>query len=273
MFVISIVVTITILAQKPFDRGTALLYNRAFTSLATAVYNIEQDLVSPQTLMGLTTIEFCEKLAKTDTGYLNTSVAPTCNANTVPLTAPDASFIPANVQFITSNGMTAYLSAVDSYPITIGTITYDNFYRVVFFDLNGENRPNTAVYAPSRMNDIVAFLVTEYGDVLPLGYPEIDKRYLTAKVHYPDGDTEDELDKYSSSMSYYEAKANAWGVSPTNYNIEEIMSLKFNDDLPAGNIKITAFPVVTGADTTNGCVNATTTNVSACEVEFNQYIN
>lgn len=279
LFVISVVVMVTLLVQKPFDKGTALLYNRAFTSLSTAIYNIHEDLTGTDTLMSLITIVFCEKLAKVDTGYMNTSSATNCNPNTVPLTAADTDFSSTTLQFVTSNGMKFYLSPVDSITVTGESGPETIPYRIVFVDLNGDTGPNTMQWSSTKMADIVAFLVTIDGDVIPVGYPEIDRRYLTAKVHYPDGDTEAEVDQYSDSMSYFDAKATAWGVEDSNYNLEEIMSIKFNDDFPAGaegklKVKNTDYSVTyPDVNTTMGCVAASVSNASACEVEFNQYLN
>lgn len=274
-FIISIVVVVTLTAQKPFDKGFAILYNRAFYTLTTAIYNIKVDNTSSTILKDMTAIQLCNALASTSTatgGYYNVH-STTCNANEVPLTAADTAFTSANLQFTTSDGMKVYLSPVDSISVTLGTVTNTIGYRVVFFDLNGDLKPNTAVSSTTRMADIVGFLVTEYGDVLPVGAPEFDRRYLTAKVLFPDNDVEDDIDLYSDSMSYYDAKATAWGVAATNSNFEEIMSINFYADFPAGNLKVTAPGTYPAVDTVKGCVAATSDTISPCEVEFNQFIN
>ena len=93
-------------------------------------------------------------------------------------------------------------------------------FFVVIADLNGSKRPNTTAWRMDRPADIVAFAVTNTNDVVPLGYPEIDRRYLSARVVYNSRmDQSDALGGTSNAMTLYQAKRHAWaqcGVSESS---------------------------------------------------------
>lgn len=265
MFVIGVIATVTLAIQKSTaDQKYSLLYQRAYVALSQASYNIKLDLVTDEDFP-TTPNDFCTKLAKIDTGYFNTS-SVTCNSNAIGLNAD--SFPENAVQFVASNGMKFYISAVQTK--TLNSIDY--LYRIVFVDLNGDNKPNTAQWQQNKMADIVGFVVFDSGDVLPIGYPEADKRYFTAQVAYPD--TETETDQYSPSMSFYDAKWTAWG---NEYNSAEMLSINFNDDalFAASNLKVdySKFPAHPAVDAAKTCVANTLTTSSPCEVEITEYSN
>lgn len=274
LLIISTIVTVTMSTQKPNQKGMEMLYQRAYSALALAAYNITLDLPSGSSFPNTPNV-LCDKLSNSTTGYFNTTPVSgvTCNANTVSLMANS---FPDNArQFVTVNGMIAYISPVDSVSLTFNSVNYTFNYRVVFFDLNGDKGPNTAAWTANKMADIVGFIVTDDGDVLPIGYPEIDTRYMSAQVAYPTTSGDEEF-TYSDAMTYYDAKSHAWGQT---VHPDEIKSIDFNADLPAGsNIKAVypASPVPsTMVDTggTHNCTLNSTTAFSPCEVKINEYNN
>ena len=100
--------------------------------------------------------------------------------------------------------------------------------------MNGDRGPNTAVNSGAKMADRVGFIVTEDYEVVPIGQPEIDIRYLTANVAYSSsasGTSDDDVDM-SEPMSYLEAKRDAWGIGDKKFYISsnEPMSVKFYID-------------------------------------------
>ena len=110
--------------------------------------------------------------------------------------------------------------------------TFNMRYYVVFADLNGDARPNTTSVSDRRAGDIVAFIVTENHEVIPLGRAELDRRYLSARVVYNvTMDANSTEASTSSSMPYYQAKRIAWGTEPGYSNMyasaDNAMSLNF----------------------------------------------
>ena len=99
---------------------------------------------------------------------------------------------------------------------------------MVFVDLNGEKGPNSSAWDSEDIADVVAYIITDRFIVVPLGYPEIDTRYLVANVVLPslaelntEGVTSDigndDKEVISEAMSFYEAKVRAFGtVSATD---------------------------------------------------------
>jgi prepilin-type N-terminal cleavage/methylation domain-containing protein len=262
MFIIGVIAAISLSINKPYDRKITLLYNKALNAVTIAAYNVSRDLAGntfPDTPDGL-----CEKLANTFSGYINTN-SVSCNSNAVSRMAND--FPATAIQFITINGMYAYISDRVTKTVTFNGSTYDIPYRIVFFDLNGDKGPNTAQYAADKLPDIVGFIVTDDGDVVPIGYPEIDTRYISARIHLPD--QLGVADRYSNTMTYFNAKSSAWGNS---FHIDEIKSIDFNDDLPAGSLIKITYPTPPALNTTEGCTLHSIADISPCEVEFNQYI-
>lgn len=109
-------------------------------------------------------------------------------------------------------------------------------YYIIIADLNGKMRPNTTYSFHSQLADRVAFVLTDNADVVPLGRPEIDKRYLSAKVAYSTAQGAEEADVDTSvGMTFYEAKRQAWGISNFGSNTntgsyphpDEVYSLNF----------------------------------------------
>ena len=229
---------------KPGEKYLPYAYYNAYNTLSTAVFNIREDAndlnmsdtnntekpedkVFPganndfTTSSALTTMgrELCKKLAvdpnadsetAAQYGYINTSEY-FCSTFT-PIRNFSATF-PDNQTpaFRASNSMLYYISIMGKLEVPdamnnnkVQTIKY----FTVWVDLNGDRRPNTAKWSPKKPADIVPFIVTTSGTVLPVGAPTIDTRYMTARVQYPT----DSKRKFSvKSASYYEAQIMTYG--------------------------------------------------------------
>jgi len=265
--VIAIVISVTIISYKPSNKSTSMLYQRVFQALATAAYNLEEDSTNSNEAIDMTsagnTTALCNLLAHQKTGYMSVSKI-SCSENTVSALAN--SFPENAVQFVTANGMKAYFSPVLTNTVVSGATTTNIKFRIIFFDLNGDTKPNSLTVSGNNLADIVGFILTSDGEVLPIGAQEYDIRYLSVRVHYPDTTTQSDI--YSKSMSYYDAKWVAWNNVT---NIDEIKSIDFYSALPASSkLKISA-PAHSALDIINGCTANTATTASICEIEFNIY--
>lgn len=220
ILIIAIVATTMMTTLRPGANQHVLkkLYYNAYRSLRTGAYNIQADVEDKNSLLaeekeqaGLeppteeemekfpqSQADLCKKLAETENGYLNISGELTCE-NTVD---------PHSVQqfkdktheelkemstFTASNGMMYFMSPMDGDGNTI-----------VWVDLNGSRKPNTAEWKKANPADIVPFLISNTGVVVPLGYPTYDIRYLTARVTYSNPD--EQYNRDSKLMSFYSAK-------------------------------------------------------------------
>lgn len=116
------------------------------------------------------------------------------------------SFEDKNIQFVSTNGMKFYLSNL----IADGTTT--PFY-LIFVDLNGDKGPNSIV-KEKKHPDIVAFAALNSGKVVPIGRPEFDKTYMTARLTYTNSIGEAVYG--DKPVAYYQAKGQAWGFYSDN---------------------------------------------------------
>ena len=92
--------------------------------------------------------------------------------------------------------------------------------------------PNSPTARGNGMADIVAFIVTEDYDVIPIGRPEVDTRYFVTTVEYSATTGLDNEDVNSSmTMSYLEAKRHAWGEPNKQFYVSanEPMSMNYYD--------------------------------------------
>ena len=166
--------------------------------------------------------------------------------------------------FIASNAMRVYISPQyehteeDDFGVNLTTK-----YYIVFIDLTGERPPNNANWTEEKPCDVVAFLVTDGADVVPLGPPEVDTRYVTATVSYP-ATIDNPEETFSQPMSYWDAKHVAWG---NNVDSTEMMSLHFDRDLPASSPLKVNYPTPPALNEVKGCTEKT----SPCDVVFEQY--
>ena len=158
-----------------------------------------------------------------------------CSADTISVTGYTAEQLnpilnSTNPHFIAANGMKFWIGHI-TFPNGAGNSknTYATLrneqnniestvrYYVVIVDLNGDMRPNRIESADSndtKIGDIVAFAVTDTNQVVPLGRPEIDRRYLSARVVYNVNlDDNSSENSTSNSLTYFQAKRFAWGQS------------------------------------------------------------
>lgn len=282
LFVMSIVVLVTITTQKPFDKALSMAYNKAYRTLYYAAYNIGLDLTAAETFPVGNAVTLCNKLADETDGYINAlHDSIFCDIGATAITDLNAdSFTTLNRQFISTNGMIFYIATPVSGLGFLRSVTYNSsttnlYYCVVYVDLNGDQGPNTATWSQNQMADIVAFVVTQEGEVWPIGYPTVDTRYFSARVKYPD-----DADGYSKPMSYRDAKYAAWGnvTNPSNRQSIDFMYNPTNTDFASSTLLINSalFPSPPSVDTANGCVANSATGVipvvaSPCDVEINQY--
>lgn len=271
LIIMSIVATATLMTSKPSDKYNGQLYEKAYNALNLAAFNIKAGLTGGQTF-ALNVMNTPQNLCNQLTTWINATNNYCQWATEIPLTATDADFAdPADktktnptLQFISTNGMRFFISqkfttasANDS-----AAIPYTITARVVFVDFNGDRKPNTAVWNDAVMPDIVAFAITDSADVIPLGHPEIDKRYITAKYLYADGSP-------SESMTYYDAKNRAWGNSNSVGEIQSIVTSKsIAAAFPSTLINVT-YPSAPNVDVAKGCSTFASGVTSPCKVIMN----
>ena len=112
------------------------------------------------------------------------------------------------------------LKANRSEQIASGDSSFVLKYYVVLVDLNGDMRPNRVRITDRDAGDIVAFILTENNEVIPLGRPEYDRRYLSARVVYNVNFDQSQTEaSTSNTMTYYEAKRRAWAPTAGNSNL------------------------------------------------------
>ena len=232
--IIGIVSAVTLMTTKRLSTSDKFAYQRAYDSLLTAAYNAVAETDS----QGIGTPELlCKGMSK----YINSQVATVvknsddkfkgnpdigfCNTGiTVRATKNTTNFTDIVPDFVANNGMKFYITekivqknvkdyAGDTQPEGIP------FY-IVYIDIDGNAGQNDI-----NAGDVVAFAVTENADVIPLGRPAFDKRYLGVRVVFPENqDHPDEY--YSDSMTYYDAIHTAWGDL---HNFDDLRTLDFND--------------------------------------------
>lgn len=283
--IIGIIATVGVTTLKPWERAYKHAYTRIYNGLATAIYNY---IVTTPNNSGFpsTPSGFCNALLV----YLNTADDAANNPTTNPCnlsgdkndflgntpTAADFLKDGKNPKIKLSNG--AYLwigadfsenedGAPFSYTQTIDSTTDVIKYYLVYADLNGDMGPNTpqfkTVSSKVRLPDIVAFAVTDKFSVIPLGYPKVDQRYLSAHIMYPlneEDDLTDAGDKPSDSMTYYEAIVGAYGKSPNKIITMGLpQTYDLEESLPNDNI----FKLV-GSDLDNRYADAPTFDQELC---------
>ena len=207
MFVVMGVITAIVLpAVKPLDKTLSYSYSRAYQSLYDAGLNIYLDTVSAG--FPATPNAMCTSL----TTYIN-SLGTACSVSASAVPRDGSSFPTADQQFTATNGMIFYISnvytysAADAWGSLIGIK-----YRMIFVDLNGTRKPNTATYTDKVYADIVGFVMTNTGEVIPVGQPIINNKYISAQVVYTSVAGSDPT--YSPPMPFHDAKCMASGDKP-----------------------------------------------------------
>lgn len=241
--IMGIIATMTMVSIKPSEKSFKYVYNRVYNAIGTAFYNsainISDDLKNdPDMKNGFP--ESAELFCKVLLEYINTKEGTdhTCSNNTVNINNPV--FSNDKVQFVASNSVKFWIGHTDvagKYSTYSGIdSTNSNYtikYHIVFADLNGELGPNSAIPHGNGMADIVGFIVTEDFEVVPIGVPETDPRYVVARVVYSTietgSGTSSEQDM-SPTMSVLEAKRRAWGTPGRMYiSSNEPLSMNFYD--------------------------------------------
>lgn len=223
--IISFIILLMFKTIKPSYKTIPIAYNRVFTSLEDAVYNAYQKILDENTIFPggeekpnpyKSAQELCTLIATNpkvtdDKGYINTIVY-NCGKSfkTVPAKITRNVFSDDNMAFQAANSMKFYISPLQSVKIK-NAVSKNQIinvrYFIVWVDINGERNPNTAFTNKKGIVDIVPFIVTTRGDVLPTGYPTTDMRYLSAYVQYPLNTTP----LSSQSMTYFDAQTSAYG--------------------------------------------------------------
>ena len=261
--VIGIIASIAVVTIKPFEKSVKWLYYRMYNTINTAIYNS----MFTKSEFPSNSVDFCNALLE----YINSNENYCAIERNVTLST--TKYTDDKIQIIASNGVRLYIAAnADGSPFThtetrTNGISTTYKYYVVIADLNAEKRPNSPVWSQNQMADIVAFVVTDSIEVVPVGYPEIDTRYMYAKVVYPPLNSDNPEHNLSSAMSFYEAKHRAWG---TTIDSSEAISFHFQDDFPADSpfkVPASAYPTAPLVDVDEGCLE---TN-SPCYVKIEEY--
>lgn len=249
---------------KPGEKYLPYAYYNAYNALSTAAFNIKED-ANDNNMSGDATIsdddkyfpgalvalngeanmnkaakDLCKKLANkpnaTDAedeyGYINTSEYYCDNfkfySNIGEFKGVSGSG--SEYAFRATNSMKFYISTLGGKKVhdaMSSETPYDLKYFIVWVDLNGDRRPNTAEWSKNKATDIVPFIITTSGKVIPVGGPTIDTRYTTVRIKYPS----DSSLKYSPrSMSLLEGQIAAYNEKEfPNYDQLSLSRSFYND--------------------------------------------
>lgn len=264
MGIIGIIAIFALTIIKPYEKTYKYLYIRIFNQLETAVYNS----MLTRSSFPATSNAFCSML----TEYLNTA-ENNCN-DAADLAKYAETFPEEQIKLVLSNGMHIWIGSNSGAPFvknqTIAGTTYPMKFYMVYVDITGNKPPNRVEWsAGGKLADIVAFAVTEASVVIPLGPPEVDTRYMTARAIYlPFDENCPECNK-SSPMTYVEAKALAWGQSMAD---SEVRSWHFEqgDAISATGPFAVAYPTLPAVKAGEGCTEVNN-KVSPCYVKIDNY--
>lgn len=261
--IIGLISAISLITLKPWEKSYKNFYSRMYNAFSLALYN--HMIGSNNSTDGpfpKKASDFCSAMLE----YINTANNKTgTNGLTCPTSGYagsvykkaygdlDTFFNTHDPNIIVSNGAKVWIAGDgtdgNAGPFSIEQIVdatatpvlkQEVKFYVVFVDLNGDKAPNTTLWTQNRMADIVAYLVTDKYDVIPVGYPTVDNRYLTAHVLYPtisEGEEyeggEEELE--SDPMTYFEAQKKAYGDNLIFNELETYPKLRdFFKDKSAG---------------------------------------
>lgn len=245
--IIGTIIALGVSSVKPWEKSYKYSYHRMYNALALSIYNHMVNTTEDDAFPNKAN-SFCEALLE----FMNTAehfknaaeVKTFCQGRFLhgnPTSYPDDKVIRP------TNGSRMWIGAKDgsgnpySKAFTQDGITDTVRYYIVYVDLNGDRKPNTSKWTRNQMADIVAFLVTDKYSVIPVGYPEIDSRYLEAHVIYPSfdstGEEETTGDDYQTSdaMTYYEAKVQSFDLNDDgniDMVINNINTYDFNSEFP-----------------------------------------
>lgn len=236
--VVGIISAMAIATFKNYDKGIRFLYSNLYYQLDRAYYNgynfsglpnpfaeTDQD---PQTgeVFEVTPAMGAERLCHMLEEYLNGSASCSSGAGGNAPLAQDNGRVFGQIQFTTDHGAFIYISPRLPEPENPNFQPGGHQFFLVFVDINGTARPNSMEYTPADENnpsppdpDIFAFAALDTGRLCPLGPPEIDPRYMQARIAYVEVVNDELVTKYTTvSVPYYIAKAQAWGYYVGNNN-------------------------------------------------------
>lgn len=219
--IVGVLIVLMLTMVKPDSSLLKLQYIKAYNTLSVAAFNIYDDALKNNSLAMYTDNNLCIAL----TEYINTARDSNCGAGYVPINGK--SITDSQIKFVSSNDMRFYMTK--AFKLT-GAVD-GAMHRIIWVDINGTRPPNTSVWTDNTPADIVAFDVNDFGEVTPLGYPKIDERYTSAKVVFPD----DESNKTSYAITYLTALSKAFGKKQFEY---DAFSYNFDqtDNLFAGSV-------------------------------------
>jgi len=145
----------------------------------------------------------------------------------------EASPLTANTSPLTANFTVSKIEKTETTSTYTDSDTpYTQKFFVVVADINGSSGPNTTIWRDKKPADIVAFAVMQSGDVVPLGYPRADARYITANAM----NSNDRPIAGMGKVTLYKAIRAAWAYGEATNTDEKIfksadnaLSLDFND--------------------------------------------
>ncbi len=245
--IIGVVVILELIVLQGRANQYGAAYYNVYSALKKTSYNILADMYCPNAnsedpacKLGPrpfpdNSYDLCRRMAE----FINVpNNQLTCGANAEDTTRDvndDATNIGEDtLRFTASNSNRFYMTSKKTYTFTTGE-TLD--YFIVYVDLNGKEKPNSATkkQASEIYPDIVPFAITVRGEVIPMGWPIFSNMYITAKIKYPAAEVNGQIvdDRYSKTMSFYEATYGAWGgtISP-----DIPFSIPFTSDMPSSNI-------------------------------------
>ncbi len=228
LIVMAITALLVILSLKIFrnadEKTYANLYAKAYKTLNTATYNIQEDVDNYNEEKNLeaqesgksgaedsekkrfpnidcgascdgtnpTPEQLCSALTADDKGYINVTNS-SCKISDMSNFTTDKE-IEVEPSFVTTDGMKYYI------------LNYNDFqYFYLWVDINGDRLPNRTKYiAGKKKPDVIPFIISkDNGVVVPQGLPVDDSTYMTARVVSGNPD----LDKdYSIPMTFGEAQ-------------------------------------------------------------------
>ena len=238
-----VIVELMILNNKMNEYATP--YYTVYNALKKASYNILADIYCPNPTSSdpdcqvgprdfpTNSEELCLRLSE----FINTSLL-NCSADELDITDKADNFVISSPRMIASNSYRFHFSGLKEIEIRDD---YGNLnplqYFVVYVDLNGRKRPNRLTCDGGRiLPDIVPFVITRRGEVIPMGLPVYNSAYMTAKIKYPARLAADETmeDRTSGSMNYYSAIYGAWpedGTKNVKANMDIPFSIMFADKI------------------------------------------
>lgn len=220
LLIVGILTIASMASARSYEKQSIqLLYSKTYYALLTAVYNIKDELKNryldtsgaTDTIDQLPDKEFCQELAT----WLNSSTAEpnTCDneVNYADYSGKSDQFSEDKIKLYLSNGSRIYMSKM----FTDKEKDEDNEvltrHRVVWVDVNGERGPNSADCSNNYKCDIFAFDIVNENEVIPLGYPKLEKGFLKISLSLP-YDPDNPTPPKKIIDSYYRVQCMAFGA-------------------------------------------------------------